>query len=58
MHFLDRLGFGSADMLPFLSGTRSGVLSVFHKSERGRSPGEIEALRITAGLIGAGLGYR
>ena len=53
------LGVASAVVLPiFIRDSLWGFIGFFELDERSRSPDEIEALRITANLLGAALGYR
>jgi two-component system, response regulator PdtaR len=53
------LGVSSGVVLPiFIRDNLWGFIGFFDLVERTRSPDEIEALRITANLLGAALGYR
>ncbi|MFA4861570.1 response regulator [Methanoregula sp.] len=53
------LGAASGVVLPiFIRDNLWGFIGFFEIAERSRSPDEIEALRITANLLGAALGYR
>ncbi|MDD1685864.1 response regulator [Methanoregula sp.] len=55
---LDLLGVKSGVILPiFIHDNLFGFIGFFDLTERTRSPDEIEALRITANLLGAALGY-
>ncbi len=57
--FFDLLKMKSAVILPiFIRNNLWGFIGFFHKSERITSPDEVEALRITANLLGAAMGYR
>jgi CheY-like chemotaxis protein len=52
------LGIKSGIVVPiFISDSLWGFIGFFDLAERERSPDEIEALRITANLLGAALGY-
>lgn len=54
----DLLGVKSGVILPvFIRDNFFGFIGFFDREERTRSPDEIEALRITANLLGAALGY-
>lgn len=56
---LTLIGVASGVMLPvFIRDRFWGFISFFDREERSRSPDEIEALRITANLLGASMGYR
>jgi CheY-like chemotaxis protein len=53
------LGVRAAVILPiFIRDNLWGFIGFFDLSEKTRSPDELEALRITANLIGAAMGYR
>jgi CheY-like chemotaxis protein len=53
------LGVRSGVILPiFIHDSLWGFIGFFDLAERVRSPDEIEALRITANLLGAAIGYR
>jgi two-component system, response regulator PdtaR len=53
------LGVKSGVILPiFIRDSFWGFIGFFDLSEQARSPDEIEALRITANLLGAAMGYR
>ncbi|WP_321506552.1 response regulator [uncultured Methanoregula sp.] len=55
----DLLGVKSGVILPiFIREAFWGFIAFFDITERTRSPDEIEALRITANLLGAAMGYR
>jgi len=57
--FLSILGVRSGVILPiFIRDSLWGFIGFFNLDERGRSPDEVEALRITANLLGAAIGYR
>lgn len=56
---LTLIGVASGVMLPiFIRDSFWGFIGFFDQEERSRSPDEIEALRITANLLGASMGYR
>jgi GAF domain-containing protein len=53
------LGVKSGVVLPiFIRDRFWGFIGFFDLTERIRSPDEVEALRITANLLGAAMGYR
>ena len=55
----DLLGVKSGVLLPvFIRDNLWGFIGFFDLTERTRSPDEVEALRITANLLGAAMGYR
>jgi CheY-like chemotaxis protein len=57
--FLSLLGCESAVIVPvFIHDTLWGFIGFFNATEQERSVDEIEALRITANLLGAAMGYR
>ena len=57
--FLSVLGVRSGIILPiFIHDRLWGFIGFFDLEEKVRSPDEIEALRITANLLGAAIGYR
>lgn len=57
--FFGTLGVKSGVILPiFICDRFWGFIGFFDLDERIRSPDEVEALRITANLLGAALGYR
>jgi len=56
--FFDLLGVESGVILPiYMQDALWGFIGFFDLVERTRSPDEIEALRITANLLGAAMGY-
>jgi CheY-like chemotaxis protein len=57
--FFELLGVRSGTILPvFIRENLWGFIGFFDLEEKTRSPDEVEALRITANLLGAALGYR
>jgi CheY-like chemotaxis protein len=57
--FFTLMGVRSGVILPiFIRDQLWGFIGFFDLTERTRSPDEIEALRITANLLGAAMGYR
>jgi len=55
----DLLGVKSGVIIPvFIRDNLWGFIGFFDLTERTRSPDEVEALRITANLLGAAMGYR
>ncbi len=57
--FLELLGVESGVILPvYMQDALWGFIGFFDLVERTRSPDEVEALRITANLLGAAMGYR
>jgi CheY-like chemotaxis protein len=57
--FFTLLGIKSGVILPvFIRDNLWGFIGFFDLTERIRSPDEVEALRITANLLGAAMGYR
>ena len=57
--FLELLGAESGVILPvYMQDALWGFIGFFDLVERTRSPDEVEALRITANLLGAAMGYR
>jgi len=58
-HFLNLLGVKAGVIIPiFIHDNFFGFIGFFDLAERTRSPDEVEALRITANLLGAAIGYR
>ena len=58
-HLFSLLGVKSGVILPiFIRDNLWGFIGFFDLDERTRSPDEVEALRITANLLGAAMGYR
>jgi two-component system, response regulator PdtaR len=58
-HLLTLLGVKSGVIVPiFIRDSLWGFIGFFDLAERIRSPDEVEALRITANLLGAAMGYR
>jgi two-component system, response regulator PdtaR len=58
-HLLQILGVKSGIVVPvFVQDSLWGFIGFFDLVERTRSPDEVEALRITANLLGAAMGYR